>query len=272
MNINELAESRVYKALSSKLYGWGASVVILGALFKINHYPGASYLLLIGLSCEAFIFFFSAFEPLLEHYDWSLVYPELAGMGENNEIERSTHENMVTAEDIANKILEKAEIPREVLERLGTGFTKLSQTASAMSEVTEATAATAQYTRNVKAAADSMHVVTESTTAYKELTDTISNNLSAITSGSSSYNSQLGDLNKNLSALNTVYEMQLQGTSDYLKSSKETYAGLDKMLDNLKSTVQNSDKYREEMAKLSNKIEALNEIYGNMLSAMNYNK
>jgi gliding motility-associated protein GldL len=272
MNLNEFTESKVYKAFSSKLYGWGASVVILGALFKINHYPGASWMLAVGLGCEAFIFFFSAFEPLLEHYDWSLVYPELAGMGENNEIEKSTHENMVTADDIANKILEKADIPKEVLERLGVGFTKLSQTASAMAEVTEATAATNQYTRNIKAAADSMHIVTESTTAYQELTESLSNNLSAISSGSSSYNSQLGAMNKNLTALNTVYEMQLQGTSDYLKSSKETYAGLDKMLDNLKSTVQNSDKYREEMAKLGNKIEALNEIYGNMLSAMNYNK
>jgi len=272
MNLSEISESKVYKNLSSKLYGWGASVVILGALFKINHYPGASWLLLCGLGTEAIIFFFSAFEPLLEHYDWSLVYPELAGMGENNEIERSTHESIISADDIANKILEKAQIPKEVLEQLGIGFTKLSQTASAMAEVTDATVATTQYTRNVKAAAESMNIVTESATLYKELTDTLNTNISAISSGSNSYNNQLDSLNKNLSALNTVYEMQLQGSNEYLKSSKETFSGLDKMLDNLKSSVQHTEKYREEISKLGNKIEALNEIYGNMLSAMSYNK
>ncbi|MEG1763221.1 MAG: gliding motility protein GldL, partial [Bacteroidales bacterium] len=64
----------------SKLYGLGASIVILGALFKIQHFPGAAIMLVGGMSIEAIIFFFSAFEPLHEEYDWSLVYPELAGM------------------------------------------------------------------------------------------------------------------------------------------------------------------------------------------------
>ena len=64
----------------SKLYGWGAAVVILGALFKINHYQGADIMLIVGLGTESLIFFFSAFEPPHVEPDWSLVYPELAGM------------------------------------------------------------------------------------------------------------------------------------------------------------------------------------------------
>ena len=272
MNLSEISSSKIYKNLSSKLYSWGASVVILGALFKINHYPGASYLLLIGLGTESIIFFVSAFEPILEQYDWTIVYPELAGISENNEIERSTHELMVSADDIANKILEKAQVPKEVLEQLGSGFTKLSQTASAMSEMTEATAATTVYTKNVRAAAESIAVVTDSSASYLELTETLNKNITEISSGSSSYNNQLDVLNKNLSALNAVYEMQLQGSNQYLNSSRETYSGLEKMLDNLKSSVQHTEKYRDEISKLGNKIEALNEIYGNMLSAMSYNK
>ena len=67
------------------LYGWGASIVILGALFKIQHYPGAGLMLIIGLGTEAVIFFFSAFEPLHEELDWGLVYPELAHMEEGEE-------------------------------------------------------------------------------------------------------------------------------------------------------------------------------------------
>ena len=69
-----------WKNFMAKLYGFGASIVIIGAMFKINHWPGATAMLVVGLSTEAVIFFFSAFEPVHEEVDWSLVYPELAGM------------------------------------------------------------------------------------------------------------------------------------------------------------------------------------------------
>ena len=70
--------SKGWKNLMAKMYGIGAAIVIIGAMFKINHYPGASEMLVVGLSTEAIIFFFSAFEPPHEDPDWSLVYPELA--------------------------------------------------------------------------------------------------------------------------------------------------------------------------------------------------
>ena len=66
----------------SKLYGIGASIVIIGALFKIQHWPLATIMLSVGLITESLIFFISAFEPLHEEIDWSLVYPELAGFPE----------------------------------------------------------------------------------------------------------------------------------------------------------------------------------------------
>ena len=78
--IDNVVRSKAYKETSAKLYGLGASVVIIGALFKINHWPGATIMLIIGMGIEALIFFVSAFEPLHVTYDWSLVYPELAGM------------------------------------------------------------------------------------------------------------------------------------------------------------------------------------------------
>ena len=78
--IDNVVRSKFYKELTAKLYGMGASVVIVGALFKINHWPGGTIMLIIGMGIEAIIFFVSAFEPLHVTYDWSLVYPELAGM------------------------------------------------------------------------------------------------------------------------------------------------------------------------------------------------
>tara|TARA_B110000240_G_scaffold5163_1_gene5826 strand:- start:182 stop:502 length:321 start_codon:yes stop_codon:yes gene_type:complete len=89
--MGNITEAKWYKAMMPKLYGWGAAVVILGALFKIEHLPGASEMLIVGLSLEAIIFFFSAFEKqpeVGENYDWSLVYPELAHMKDPNSPKR----------------------------------------------------------------------------------------------------------------------------------------------------------------------------------------
>ena len=79
-NISEIVQGSKYKTLMKYVYGWGASVVLLGALFKLQHYPGAGIMLVVGMCTEAIIFFLSAFEPIVEEVDWSIVYPELAGM------------------------------------------------------------------------------------------------------------------------------------------------------------------------------------------------
>ncbi|MBE0652481.1 MAG: gliding motility protein GldL, partial [Bacteroidales bacterium] len=78
----------------SKLYGIGASVVIVGAMFKLMHWNGASLMIVVGLTTEAIIFFFSAFEPLHEELDWTLVYPELAGMSDPDELDEMREENL----------------------------------------------------------------------------------------------------------------------------------------------------------------------------------
>lgn len=83
ISINEIVESKGYKNFMKYVYGFGASIVLVGALFKIQHYPGASFMLVVGLLTEAMIFFFSAFEPLHEELDWTLVYPELAGLSDD---------------------------------------------------------------------------------------------------------------------------------------------------------------------------------------------
>src|SRR3954466_5495966 len=88
-----------WKSFMAKLYGFGAAVVIIGAMFKIMHWPGAGPMLVVGLSVEAIIFFFSAFEPPHEEIDWSLVYPELAGMhGEEGEKKHEEEDHIEEAD------------------------------------------------------------------------------------------------------------------------------------------------------------------------------
>lgn len=85
-NISEIVQGSGWKNFMKYLYGWGASIVILGAMFKILHLGGAQYMLMVGMTIEAIIFFFSAFEPIHEEVDWTLVYPELAGMSDEEEL------------------------------------------------------------------------------------------------------------------------------------------------------------------------------------------
>jgi gliding motility-associated protein GldL len=87
INLTDVVQSAGWRNFMAKLYGWGASVVIIGALFKINHWYGGTFVITCGLVTESIIFFFSAFEPLHEEIDWTLVYPELAGISDPDEIE-----------------------------------------------------------------------------------------------------------------------------------------------------------------------------------------
>lgn len=77
----KLFQTKAYKVIIGYVYGWGATAVIVGALFKIMHFPGAGVVLTVGMLVEAFIFFVSVFEPPMEHYDWARVFPALGKSG-----------------------------------------------------------------------------------------------------------------------------------------------------------------------------------------------
>jgi gliding motility-associated protein GldL len=88
INISEIVQGSGWKNFMKYLYGWGAALVLLGALFKLQYWPGAGTMLTIGMTVEVFIFFFSAFEPIHDEVDWTLVYPELAGMTDEEELRK----------------------------------------------------------------------------------------------------------------------------------------------------------------------------------------
>src|SRR5437899_2049123 len=117
--------SKGWKKFMAKLYGFGASVVIIGALFKIQHWPGAGIMLTVGLGTEAVIFFFSAFEPIHEDIDWSLVYPELAGLHGGEEETKAIEDDSSVTESL-DKMLEDAKIGPDLIQSLGDGMRNLS--------------------------------------------------------------------------------------------------------------------------------------------------
>jgi gliding motility-associated protein GldL len=245
----------------------GAAVVILGALFKIMHWPGASAMLIVGLSTEAFLFCLFASDIPHEEVDWTLAYPELAGMGHEEHEEESAAAGLPLSNQLDN-LLAEAKIGPELLESLGSGMKSLGESANKIADISNATIATNEYVDNVKKASSSVSTLADTyQKAASSMADLANSNDAGYSIGES-----LNSVSKNLSALNATYELQLQGSKTHLDATTKFYDGLHDLMKNLHDSVDDTKKYRQEMSQLSNNLTALNTIYGNMLSAMNYNK
>jgi gliding motility-associated protein GldL len=290
MSLAELVQSSGWKNFISKLYGLGASVVIIGALFKIQHWPYAGTMLTIGLLTEAVIFFFSAFEPLHEEIDWSLVYPELSGIQEDEELGLSSGTGKYHgggaggigggAGSVAlskfDEMLEKAEITPDLFQKLGVGMKKLSESTANMNAMGDVSLASSKYMNTINTANESLgkladsyqsttKLINDSGSAYRTMADS----LSVIEVGGKSYQQQLEVLNKNLNALNAVYELQRKGADEHLRESDSLYKGIQGLMKDLSESAGDTKKYREQITRLNDNLSALNNVYGNMLAAMN---
>ncbi|TNE78706.1 MAG: gliding motility protein GldL [Bacteroidetes bacterium] len=191
----------------SMAYGLGAAIVIVGALFKIMHWPGANEMLILGMGTEAVIFVISAFEPIHQEVDWSLVYPELAGM-EPDEKKASKPENKGSISQQLDQMLVEAKVGPELISSLGTGLQSLSDNVKGMSSLASASVATNEYTENVQKASKNLEGVTAS---YNKAIDAM-NSLASISEGTKAYqdqmetiNTEIGKLSRNISSLNAVY-------------------------------------------------------------------
>ncbi|REJ85038.1 MAG: gliding motility protein GldL [Bacteroidetes bacterium] len=265
MGISEITQGKKFKKFMAKLYGWGAAVVILGALFKIQHYPGAGIMLFIGLTTEAIIFFFSAFEPPHEEVDWSLVYPELAGMSDDEP--HSRKEKKKKTDPVAqqlDRLMADAKIGPELIESLGTGLRALSENTANMANMSTASVATEAYVQNVTKAAQS---IGEMSNSYIRAAQAVEQ-LSATSEDVRVYKDQVVSAGKNLAALNAVYELQLQDSNENLKQTSKFYEGINELMANLNSSLDDTKKYRDEVGMLAKNLSQLNTVYGNMLSAM----
>ena len=195
-------ESKKGKNLMSKLYGWGASVVILGAMFKILHWDGADLMLTIGLTTEAVIFFISGFEKPHLEYDWSLVYPELAGMNDENHSPVRELDNM----------LEKAKVDDDLIQSLGDGLRKVNQAANGIGSVVEIADSTKEYSQQVSAAAQKLQNINSlyddqirSSAEQSEATKKMAANMTSSLDNAEQMRIELEMLKTNLSELNSVY-------------------------------------------------------------------
>ena len=201
--LEKITEAKWYKLMMPKLYGWGAAVVILGALFKIEHYPGASYMLAAGLGMEAIIFFFSAFEKPHVEPDWSLVYPELAHM------EDPAHKRPSQQLDDA---LAKAKIDNELIESLNEGLRSFGESAKQLNETVKAAAGISEYNTQIEEGVKNMNALNslyelqlQTSNKQMEATNLFLQNLQSSVEDSKKFQQQVSSLADNLEQLNKVY-------------------------------------------------------------------
>ena len=253
----------LFKAIMPKVYGIGAAVVIVGALFKILHLTGADQMLMIGLSTEAVIFFLSAFEPPHKDPDWSKVYPELA---EEYETPAPTA-RIAKGPSITQQLdasLEKAKIGPELLDSLGKGLNNLASSAKNMSNLSDAAVATNDYASNVKKASTQL---VEMNKSYDVAIKAVSN-MSEASKDAGEYHSQVQKVTKNLAALNSVYEMELKDADNHVKNMNKFYDSLTGAMQGLSTVGSNTAKFTTELTKLTDNLTSLNKVYGSMLTAM----
>ncbi|HQV51033.1 MAG: gliding motility protein GldL [Flavobacteriales bacterium] len=255
--------SKKWKNFMAKLYGIGAAVVIIGALFKIQHWPMASFFLIIGLSTEAVIFFFSAFEPPHEDPDWSLVYPELA-TGETAEGDDFKKEDQRSITEQLDGMLEGAKIEPELIASLGEGMRSLSDQARSMGEITGAASATNEYASSLKDASQKVSTLSDSYAKASESLVGLTENVDAGRNAGVS----LQKMSTNLTALNEMYELQLMSSREKLEAANQMFEGMGEMMTNLRNSVDDTKRYKENIAELSDNLSKLNTVYGNMLNAM----
>lgn len=204
-----MAQSKSSKKLMNMVYGLGASVVILGALFKIMHWPFGNLMLIVGLIVEAIVFAVSAFEPVDDEVDWSLVYPELAGgepTARNNQqalISEQETEGMLSKK--LDNILREAKIDANLMSSLGESIRNFEGAAKNITPTVDAMASQKKYSEEMSLAANQLEslnsiykVQVESASRQAEVNEAVAENASRL-------NDQMDALASNLSSLNSVY-------------------------------------------------------------------
>ena len=253
----------LYSTIMPKVYGLGATVVILGAMFKIQHLPGAGFMLGLGLGVEAGIFFLSAFEPKKHEVDWSKIYPELGEDYEDMGIKTTHHKSHTNITKELDKVIGE-KIPTELVDSLGKGMKTLADSARQLAGMSNAATATSEYAIQAKEASSVLKLMTN---GYRSTAESIIQ-YSAASKEAQEYQKQVVIATKSLNALNTVYEMELKDTNIHLKSMNSFYTNVGQSMENIFQAGKDTEQFRTELSKLTNNISQLNKVYGSMLSAM----
>ncbi|SEL74826.1 type IX secretion system motor protein PorL/GldL [Parapedobacter koreensis] len=261
-----MAEKRKLKFGINTLISWGASVVIVGLMFKILHFQGGEWMIAIGLTVEALLFFVLGFQAEAKEPDWTRVYPELAD-GYQGELPKASTRSGASVGTTAalDKMLQDVQITPDLIGNLGTGLRSFGDKVAAISNVSDASLATTQFTDKLKVATSGFDKLN---TAFEKASNDLAN-IGSASADAKTYQEQVGKLANNLQQLNTVYELELKESGTKLKSITQHYDSIAQTLKNFNESATDTHQLKEHVSHLNKNLASLNAIYGNMLAAMN---
>ncbi|QZE14103.1 gliding motility protein GldL [Halosquirtibacter laminarini] len=303
MGVGDFLHSNKGKKIVGFCYSFFSAVVLLGALFKLQHWPGGAMMLTIGMGAEVFLFLLGVFDKPVDIPDWKRVFPEL-GSEEDRLIEEQAGIVRHNFYDQFNKIASGAVpsngggssvsslpgVSEDVLKNLEKSLTNLSNTANNFADISNATVATKDYLNNMKSASSAMDKFAQANEtasdnmqksvgavleSYKGASTVLENTHkalgTAIEKESAQFGTNMSKVNQQLSALNSSYEAQLTSANQYATVANSMTGKMGEMESVFAGSVEEAKKYQSQAQQLNNNISALNSVYGNMLGAMNVN-
>jgi len=270
----------------------GAAVVLLGALFKITHWPGATAMLVIGMLTEAALFAMFGVLPPHRDYHWEKFYPGLdVAPGGEHDLEGHDFEDGESGESVQggsitdqlDQALEEADLGPELIENLGNNLNKLGQGLDTLGNLADVGAASEEFKDKAVGAASAlektgeqfsekaMNVATSMesmSAAYENASSAVGSLGNTASEISGTYRDQMNALTNNVNALNEMYELELETGNSTLKAVGDFRQNIHDVMTNLEQSAEDTKQYREQVAQLAKNLTALNNVYGNMLSAM----
>ena len=280
-------------------YSWGASIVIIGALFKLLHLPYGNQILFVAMTVEALVFFISAFEKPFNEYHWEEVFPVLKSKNplDRPDFANTPMSNLVnspentTDDEVAGGLNINLggkqatglgnlslDVSEEDTKNLSDSIKKLSAAAEQISKMAELTEATQKYLEQLSGMSENMERFSQVTHSLTDVSDTLLNSYKSITDNSDGINQnsrgyvqQMEMLNRNISGLNTIYEIQLKSISSQIESIEHINSGLSRIREMYDGSVVDSSVFRNETEKMTRQLAELNQVYSRLLQAMTVN-
>lgn len=276
---DEWWESPKTKRVVGAVYSLGASVVIIGAMFKILHLPGAGITLGLGMVTEAILFAIGIFDKPHVEYQWQNIFPAL--------LEKEAKPLQLNA--VAGGKSSNDTFGSEDVKKMADGLKNLSETANQLASLSGVVASTDELSANLKAASDAAagYVASQAnlnvaTKGLENSYQSISADMETVVKSTKNYGEKMESVNAHLASINSVYELQLrniQAQSEAIGEQSEKFGMVANHMNNIcnemgkmqnAATVaaEEADKYKAAAAKLSQQVAELNKVYGNMLNAL----
>ena len=274
------------------VYSIGAAVVIVGALFKIMHWPGASTVLIAGMCTEALLFMIGCLDKPHPEFHWHEVFPQLLGHGTEPgllaEMQARPKPTLMGGAE-GSSFASVPALNEKELESLKAGIGNLAKTAAQLSELSTVATATNKLTSKLDAASDAAEqfvsagkIISEKSDALGSVYAQVTQDMQNVAKGTKEYEVKVADVAKQLTSLNAVYELQLQTLQKQVEAYKaqtEKVTGATAQVETLTATVKqmtdaagnalkSQEAYVAGAKQLANQVADLNKVYGNMLNAL----